>query len=72
MADGLYARSNDDGGNAGWCMSYEIKNASDAVKWLIQPGIQASAFGDETTKEAVNYLIRYVVRLYYAKRKVDK
>lgn len=53
-------------------MSYEVKNAGDAVKWLIQPGIQASAFGDETTKEAVNYLIRYVVRLYYATRKVDK
>lgn len=51
-------------------MSYEIKNAGDAVRWLTQPGIQVSAFGDDTTREAVNYLIKYVLKLYRLQRRV--
>ena len=56
-------------------MSYEIKNAWEAFNWLVQPGIQTSAFGDETTKEAVNCLLLHMVYLYEKyekKRKVDK
>lgn len=53
-------------------MSKDIRNAGDAVRWLMQPGIQASAFGDDTTREAVNCLIKYVFRLYKAQRKAHK
>ena len=53
-------------------MRKDIRNAGDAVRWLMQPGIQASAFGDDTTREAMNCLIKYVFRLYKAQRKAHK